>query len=114
MKNNNFDNNSYLEKIYEQNERILQLLEQFIEKNNNENYKSKTKKDNIEKINDLSKKDRQIIELLMNGKLNKQIAHELDIAASTVEYHRANIMKKLEAKNIAQMIKMYLQWEDSI
>lgn len=62
-----------------------------------------------ERINSLSVRERQIIELILDGQLNKQIAYELSISISTVEAHRANIMNKMEAKNLAQLIKFYLQ-----
>ncbi|RUR09435.1 response regulator transcription factor [Legionella sp. km772] len=62
-----------------------------------------------ERINNLSERERQIINLILDGKLNKQIAYELSISISTVEAHRANIMHKMQAKNVAQLIKMYLQ-----
>lgn len=62
-----------------------------------------------ERINILSDRERQIINLILDGKLNKQIAYELSISISTVEAHRANIMHKMQAKNVAQLIKMYLQ-----
>lgn len=61
------------------------------------------------RINSLSKREQQIIKLIINGKLNKQIAHELSISIYTVEAHRANIMTKVQAKNLAQLIKSYLQ-----
>ena len=62
-----------------------------------------------ERINLLSERERQIINLILDGKLNKQIAYDLSISISTVEAHRANIMHKMQAKNVAQLIKMYLQ-----
>lgn len=62
-----------------------------------------------ERINNLSDRERQIINLILDGKLNKQIAYDLSISISTVEAHRANIMHKMQAKNVAQLIKMYLQ-----
>lgn len=62
-----------------------------------------------ERIDNLSERERQIINLILDGKLNKQIASELSISISTVEAHRANIMHKMQAKNIAQLIKMNLQ-----
>lgn len=62
-----------------------------------------------ERINSLSERELQIINLILDGKLNKQIAYELSISISTVEAHRANIMHKMQAKNLAQLIKMYLQ-----
>lgn len=72
-----------------------------------------TNNSSIELINEhiatLSPRERQIIELIMNGKLNKEIAYELSISISTVEAHRASIMHKMHAKNLAQLIKLYLQ-----
>lgn len=62
-----------------------------------------------ERLNTLSERERQIIKLIVDGKLNKQISHELSISISTVEAHRANIMTKMQAKNLAQLIKIYLQ-----
>lgn len=62
-----------------------------------------------ERIDNLSAREQQIINLILDGKLNKQIAYELSISISTVEAHRANIMHKMRAKNVAQLIKMYLQ-----
>ncbi len=61
-----------------------------------------------ERIELLSKREQEIIELIMEGNLNKEIAFSLSISISTVEAHRANIMKKMRAKNVAQLIKMYL------
>jgi len=58
---------------------------------------------------ELSKREQQVMELLMLGKLNKQIANELCIANSTVEFHRSRVMKKYGAKNLAHLIVMYLQ-----
>lgn len=62
-----------------------------------------------ERINKFSPREHQIINLIIEGKLNKQIAHELCVSISTVEAHRSSIMHKMEAKNSAQLIKMYLQ-----
>ena len=65
--------------------------------------------DIIERISSLSERERQVIDLILDGRLNKQIAHDLSISISTVEAHRANIMRKMKAKNLAQLIKIYLQ-----
>jgi len=58
----------------------------------------------------LSKRERQVMDLILSGKLNKEIAYELTISISTVEVHRANIMRKMQAKTLAQLIKFYLQY----
>lgn len=62
-----------------------------------------------ERINRLSARERQVVDLILEGRLNKQIAFDLSISISTVEAHRANVMRKMKAKNLAQLIKIYLQ-----
>jgi two-component system, LuxR family, response regulator FixJ len=62
-----------------------------------------------ERVQLLSEREHQILDKILNGKLSKEIAYELSISLSTVETHRANIMNKMEAKNLAHLIKMYLQ-----
>lgn len=63
-----------------------------------------------ERVKQLTNRERQIIDLILDGKLNKQIAYELEISMSTVEAHRANIMQKMQAKTIAHLIKLYLPY----
>jgi two-component system response regulator FixJ len=59
------------------------------------------------RISGLTERERQIIDMISEGKLNKQIANELTLSISTVEAHRSHIMKKMQAKNLAQLIKLY-------
>ncbi|HBI21841.1 MAG TPA: DNA-binding response regulator [Legionella sp.] len=62
-----------------------------------------------QRISNLSERERQVIDLILEGKLSKEIAYKLSISMSTVEAHRANIMRKMQAKNLAQLIKFCLQ-----
>ncbi|QRN05184.1 response regulator [Legionella sp. MW5194] len=64
-----------------------------------------------ERIQTLTEREIQVIELIVEGKLNKEICYELSISRSTVEAHRASIMKKMKAKNLAQLIKMYVRFQ---
>lgn len=61
-----------------------------------------------ESFSTLTLREQQIMTLIVEGKLNKQIAHELSIAISTVELHRSRMMKKMQAKSIAHLVKMSL------
>lgn len=54
----------------------------------------------------LTRREREIMNLVVEGKLNKQIAYELNMAISTAELHRSRMMKKMQAKSIAQLVKM--------
>lgn len=54
----------------------------------------------------LTKRERQVFQLVVTGKSNKIIAHELFITQSTVEAHRAKVMEKMSAGNLSELIKM--------
>lgn len=69
----------------------------------------KVKKETIPKTISLTPREQQVMQLITEGKYNKEIAYELKISISTVEAHRSNIMDKYQAKNLAQLIKMYYQ-----
>jgi two-component system response regulator FixJ len=56
----------------------------------------------------LTKRENEVFELISAGKSNKQIAVELHISYSTVEFHRANLMRKLQVKSIAALMKIHL------
>lgn len=53
---------------------------------------------------DITKREREIIELISLGLNNKEIANKLSVSPSTIDVHRYNILKKLEVKNTAEMI----------
>ena len=53
----------------------------------------------------LSPRERQVLDLVVAGEPSKRIAHVLNLSLKTVEFHRANIMKKLEAKSVAELVK---------
>ena len=44
--------------------------------------------------------------LVVAGRLNKQIAGELDITERTVKFHRAHIMEKMQADSVAELVRM--------
>lgn len=52
----------------------------------------------------LSIREREILQMLAEGRSNKEVADDLHLSIKTVETHRANIMKKLGLKNIADMV----------
>ena len=56
----------------------------------------------------LSPREMQVLQLLANGKSNKQMAGDLGVSQRTVEIHRAHLMQKMEAKSVAQLVRMFL------
>ncbi|UFS56981.1 response regulator transcription factor [Comamonadaceae bacterium M7527] len=56
----------------------------------------------------LTSRETQVLERIVAGRLNKQIADDLNISIKTVEAHRANIMEKLGANTVADLLKIAL------
>ena len=54
----------------------------------------------------LTERERQIMALVVVGRANKQIAAELDISEVTVKMHRGNIMRKMRARSLADLVRM--------
>jgi FixJ family two-component response regulator len=59
----------------------------------------------------LSRREREVLALLVRGASNKEAGRELGISPRTIEDHRANIMGKLGAKNAADLIRIVLNRE---
>jgi two-component system, LuxR family, response regulator FixJ len=60
------------------------------------------------KIARLSQRERQVLNRLVEGQLNKTIAWELGISARTVEVYRAKLMTKMEASAFAELVRTAL------
>ena len=56
----------------------------------------------------LTAREHQVLERIVAGRLNKQIADDLGISIKTVEAHRANIMEKLQVTTVADLMKVAL------
>lgn len=59
------------------------------------------------RLNTLTKREKEVLELMVEGNLNKEIAYELKIFIKTVELHRSHIMQKMHVATFAELIKFY-------
>lgn len=59
----------------------------------------------------LTPRELEVIDMLVAGKSNKAIADLLGVGVRTVETHRANIMAKLQAKSLSDLVRMYLDFK---
>lgn len=60
------------------------------------------------RIDSLSERERQILSAVVAGQPNKAIAFNLDISPRTVEVHRANVMTKMRARSLPELVRMSL------
>lgn len=60
------------------------------------------------RLDELTDRERQVLSGVVAGLPNKTIGYDLDISPRTVEVHRANIMAKMQAKSLADLVRMAL------
>lgn len=66
-----------------------------------------------EMLDSLTRRERTVLEKLVSGESNKVAAFELGISPRTIEIHRSNIMHKLNVRNIAGLVRVFLAAERS-
>ncbi len=59
----------------------------------------------------LTQREREVLDLVAAGKINKEIAYLLQISTKTVEYHRARLMEKIQANSLVELIKLVMRHE---
>ncbi|MET0015438.1 MAG: response regulator transcription factor [Sedimenticola sp.] len=64
-----------------------------------------------DRLDKLTPREREVMELVIAGKRNKVIAADLNISQSTVEAHRAKVMEKMEADTLSSLMRMMLTLE---
>jgi FixJ family two-component response regulator len=64
-------------------------------------------KRNVARLETLTPREREILAEVARGRLNKQIAYELGISEVTVKLHRGNVMRKMQAASIGELIRAW-------
>jgi FixJ family two-component response regulator len=90
-----FDNNMLLERV----EKCVLRAHQ----NASKNTQASTTREHLKK---LTAREREVLDLVVTGQSNKQIAAKLKISIKTVEAHRAKIMNKMQVKSLAELVSL--------
>jgi two-component system response regulator FixJ len=61
----------------------------------------------------LTEREREVLNLVVEGQTNKEVARVLDISPRTVDIHRAHVMEKMHAKTLADLVRMALSIQRS-
>ncbi|MDH3830183.1 MAG: response regulator [Gammaproteobacteria bacterium] len=93
-------------------EDLLERIQQCLSNEARSRCNVESRKQAVERLASLSRRERQVMEGLVAGKRNKQIADELFISFRTVELHRASIKVKLKAKSLSDIVRIALLAEN--
>jgi two-component system response regulator FixJ len=97
----------FIQKPFE-SELILRLVRACLEENDDA-VDAGAKRDRVRlRIESLTTRERQVLDLIMEGASNKAIASHLSISPRTVEIYRANVMSKMRADSLSVLIRMTL------
>jgi len=61
-----------------------------------------------ERLASLSPREREVLDLVSQGKANKMVAGDLGVSQRTVEIHRAHVMQKMDAGSLAELVRMMM------
>jgi FixJ family two-component response regulator/signal transduction histidine kinase len=72
-----------------------------------EGARTRSREESLERLGRLSAREREVMVHVVRGRLNKQIAADLDIALQTVKQHRGRVMEKLQVRSVAELVQVY-------
>ncbi|RIY41774.1 response regulator transcription factor [Neopusillimonas maritima] len=97
----------FLEKPFNESD-LRSIVARMLEQAKEDAAKLQEQKSQQAILSRLTSREQQVLERIVAGRLNKQIAGDLNISIKTVEAHRANIMEKLEVTTVADLMKIAL------
>ena len=84
---------------------MLRLIEQCLTLERGNRDKRLQEADTVRRLEHLTQREREVLGLIIIGKLNKQIADVLGISIKTVEVHRARVMEKMGVNSLAELVQ---------
>ncbi|CAM4089087.1 response regulator transcription factor [Kerstersia similis] len=97
----------FLEKPFNESD-LRQIVGRMLDQAAERHDQVQTRRNREAMLGRLTAREQQVLERIVAGRLNKQIADDLGISIKTVEAHRANIMEKLQVTTVADLMKVAL------
>lgn len=88
--------------------RVVELVKECIRRDAEERAMLERRRLHSERLATLTLREREVLTLVVAGRMNREIAEALDISVKTVEAHRARIMEKLEVNSVAELVQATL------
>jgi two-component system response regulator FixJ len=98
----------FLEKPFE-DDRLIGMIETALSEQEGEKKSNTVSSDMAARVASLTQRERQVMQGLVAGHSNKTIAREYDISPRTVEVYRANVMTKMQAANLSELVRFAIR-----
>jgi two-component system, LuxR family, response regulator FixJ len=98
---------NFLEKPFD-DDVLLASVRSALEKGDQDRTRQAERNSIQSRIAALSNRERDVLQGLVAGRANKQIAYDLGISARTIENYRANLMIKMQAASLSDLVRMAL------
>jgi FixJ family two-component response regulator len=96
---------NFLTKPVEEHD-LLDAVREAIEFSRKDRQEQSEVADIQDRLNSLTPRELEVMSMVVAGKLNKQIAYDMDISEKTVKVHRGRVMHKMQTTSLAELVRM--------
>src|SRR5262245_6130982 len=104
IQNGAFD---FIEKPFS-NHGLLERIQRAVARDKQTRVALERRRDVLDRLERLSTREREVLDQIVQGKANKEIASQLNVSIKTVEFHRAHVMQKMGADSVASLLNAIL------
>ena len=97
----------FIEKPFS-NHGLLERVQRAVARDKQTRVALERRKDVLGRLERLSTREREVLDQIVQGKANKEIASQLNVSIKTVEFHRAHVMQKMGADSVASLLNAIL------
>jgi len=97
----------FIEKPFN-DQHLIDRIHQAIDKSRSQKVNIQRWQDARDRLQKLSSRELQVLDCIVSGSSNKTMARELDISVKTIETHRANLMSKMQAGSVSELVRIAL------
>ena len=97
----------FIEKPFS-NHGLLERIQRAVARDRQTRVALERRKDVLDRLERLSAREREVLDQIVQGKANKEIAAQLNVSIKTVEFHRAHVMQKMGADSVASLLNAIL------